>query len=60
MMTWVRTRPIDNVVTEFLPDLAKHIKIRIVLIQRIVNYISHHGTKLEAGQFDLKLLRNGI
>ena len=36
----IASSPIDNVVTEFLPDVAKRIKIRIVLIQRIVNHIA--------------------
>lgn len=36
----IASSPIDNAVTEFLPDVAKHIKIRIVLIQRIVNHIA--------------------
>ncbi|MGB0123844.1 MAG: hypothetical protein WA419_19640 [Silvibacterium sp.] len=36
----IASSPIDNLVTEFLPDVAKHIKIRIVLIQRIVNHIA--------------------
>lgn len=36
----IASSPIDNLVTEFLPDVAKRIKIRIVLIQRIVNHIA--------------------
>lgn len=36
----IASSPIDNVVTEFLPDVAKHVKIRIVLIQRIVNRLA--------------------
>ena len=31
------TAPADNLITEFLPDIARHIHIRIVLIQRIIN-----------------------
>lgn len=39
----IASSPIDNFVTEFLPDLAKVVKIRIVLIQRIVNHIAATG-----------------
>ena len=35
--------PIDNFVSEFLPDVAKHVSIRIVFIQRIVNHIALTG-----------------
>ena len=31
------TAPIDNVITEFVPDVARHIHVQIVVIQRIVN-----------------------
>ena len=34
------TAPIDNFVTEFLPDVARHIHIRVVLIQRIINQVA--------------------
>jgi hypothetical protein len=34
------TAPIDNVVTEFLPDVAKHIHVQIVVIQRIINQVA--------------------
>ena len=34
------TAPIDNFVTEFMPDLARHIHIRVVLIQRIINQVA--------------------
>ena len=34
------TAPIDNVVTEFLPDVARRIHVRIVLVQRIVNQVA--------------------
>ncbi len=32
--------PIDNVVTEFLPDIARRIHVRIVLIQQIINQVA--------------------
>lgn len=34
------TAPIDNVVTEFLPDVARRIHIRVVLVQRIINQVA--------------------
>jgi hypothetical protein len=34
------TAPIDNFITEFLPDLARHIHVRVVLIQRIINQVA--------------------
>jgi hypothetical protein len=32
--------PIDNLITEFLPDIAKHIHVHDVFIQRIVNSVA--------------------
>ena len=32
--------PIDNFITEFLPDVARHIHVRIVLVQRIINQVA--------------------
>jgi hypothetical protein len=34
------TAPIDNFITEFLPDIASHIHVRIVLVQRIINQVA--------------------
>lgn len=34
------TAPIDNFITEFLPDVAKHIHIQIVVVQRIIDQIA--------------------
>jgi len=34
------TAPVDNFVTEFMPDVARRIHIRVVLIQRIINQIA--------------------
>jgi hypothetical protein len=34
------TSPIDNFITEFLPDVAKRIHIRVVLVQRIINQVA--------------------
>jgi hypothetical protein len=32
--------PIDNFITEFLPDVAKRIHVRVVLVQRIINQVA--------------------
>ena len=34
------TAPIDNFVTEFLPDIARRIHVRVVLVQRIIDQVS--------------------
>ena len=34
------TAPIDNFVSEFLPDLARHVHVQIVVIQRIINQVA--------------------
>ncbi len=34
------TAPIDNYITEFLPDIARHIHVQIVLVQDIINQVS--------------------
>ncbi len=34
------TAPIDNFVTEFLPDIASHIHVQVVVIQRIINQVA--------------------
>jgi hypothetical protein len=34
------TAPIDNFITEFLPDIASHIHVRVVLVQRIINQVA--------------------
>jgi hypothetical protein len=34
------TAPIDNFITEFFPDLARHIHVRVVLVQRIINQVA--------------------
>jgi hypothetical protein len=36
----VATAPIDNFITEFLPDVARRIHVRVVLVQRIVNQVA--------------------
>jgi hypothetical protein len=37
--TGIATDPIGNVITEFLPDVARRVNIRIVLVQQIVNQV---------------------
>ncbi len=34
------TAPIDNFVSEFLPDVARHIHVQIVVIQRVINTVA--------------------
>ena len=34
------TAPLDNFVTEFLPDVASHLHVRVVLMQRIINQVA--------------------
>lgn len=36
----VATAPIENVITEFLPDVARRIHVHVVLVQRIVNQVA--------------------
>jgi hypothetical protein len=38
--TTLGTAPIDNFITEFLPDIANHIHVRVVLVQRIINQVA--------------------
>ncbi|MDE3186043.1 MAG: hypothetical protein KGM96_00800 [Acidobacteriota bacterium] len=41
------TAPIDNFITEFLPDVARRIHVRIVLVQRIINQVATTGSPAE-------------
>jgi hypothetical protein len=34
------TDPTDNLITEFLPDLARHIHVRVIFVQKILNGVS--------------------
>ena len=34
------TAPIDNFVSEFLPDIARHVHVQIVIIQRVINQVA--------------------
>jgi hypothetical protein len=40
IMTGYATDPIDNLITEFLPDVARRIHIRVIFVQRILNQVS--------------------
>jgi hypothetical protein len=42
--TALATAPIDNFVTEFVPDVARHIHVQIVIIQRIINQVADKET----------------
>ncbi len=46
--TGLATAPIDNFITEFLPDVARRIHVRVVVIQRIINQVAKTDTA--AGQ----------
>ncbi len=34
------TAPVDNFITEFLPDVARHIHVQVVVIQRVINQVA--------------------
>ena len=47
------TGPIDNLVSEFLPDVASHIHVQVVVIQRIINQVAKTGPESgSAGAMD--------
>ncbi len=35
------TAPIDNFITEFLPDVARHVHVQVVIIQRVINQVAN-------------------
>jgi hypothetical protein len=39
--TGLAIAPTDNFITEFLPDLARRIHVRVVLFQEIINQVAH-------------------
>jgi hypothetical protein len=41
--TGLATAPVDNLITEFLPDVASRIHVRIVLVQRIIDQVAKTG-----------------
>jgi len=40
IMTGYATDPIDNLITEFLPDVARRVHVRVIFVQRILNQVS--------------------
>jgi hypothetical protein len=38
--------PVNNLLAEFLPDVAKHVRIRIIFVQRFLNNIAASGGSL--------------
>jgi hypothetical protein len=38
--TAIATDPIDNFISEFLPDVARRVNVHIVLVQQIVNHVA--------------------
>lgn len=38
------TAPIGNLVNEFLPDVASHVHVQIVILQRIINQVARSAT----------------
>ena len=44
IMTGYATEPVDNLITEFLPDVASHIHVHDIFVQRILN-------KMATGQY---------
>ena len=40
LSTALATDPIDNFVAEFLPDIARHVNIHVVFVQRIINRVA--------------------
>ena len=44
--TGIAFTPVDNFITEFLPDVASHIHIQVVILQRIINQVA----RTEGGQ----------
>ncbi len=47
--TWARiftslgTDPANNLITEFLPDIAKHVHVRVLFVQQIINQVARSG-----------------
>ena len=37
----------DNLITEFLPDVARHIHIRVIFVQRILNQVSNQPNTVQ-------------
>jgi hypothetical protein len=46
--TSLATAPIGNAVTEFVPDVARHIHVQVVIIQQIINQVAQTGRTTSA------------
>jgi hypothetical protein len=44
------TAPIDNAITEFLPDIARRVHVHVVFIQRIINTVAKTPGTANSGQ----------
>ena len=44
IVTGLATDPVNNLITEFLPDFARRFHVRIVFVQQILNQIATNGT----------------
>lgn len=42
------TIPIGNAIAEFLPDLARHVNLHVIFVQRIINQVAREGGSSEA------------
>ncbi len=40
ILTGYATDPIDNLITEFLPDVARRVHVRVIFAQRVLNQVS--------------------
>lgn len=49
--TGLATDPANNLITEFLPDVARHISIRIIFVQRILNQVASQQQQGAAPMF---------
>jgi len=49
-ITTLATAPIGNFVNEFLPDIASHIHVQIVIVQRIIDQVAGKETMNSANQ----------
>ena len=45
--TTLASAPIDNFITEFLPDVARHVHVQVVVIQRIIDQVARTGSTPE-------------
>ena len=50
--TGLATAPLDNFVNEFLPDVASHIHVQIVILQRLINKVARPEMTNGAGPAD--------